>query len=166
MPDPSNAPNRPSQHRRDAATASPDTNKDAGPSYPPRIVVELPDGGVCLGEDDARLESERQATAQQQQQSQGQASLPGTEVWLDMRRLLYATALDTLILTRKRHAAVLLSAPPLLLQFGIMHALRDFVLLVAGCCRFWNIQTACACVRMGVTHHVVELCLLLTMRSM
>lgn len=90
---------------------SPEPNKPVAPSLPPRIVVELPDGGVFLGEDDERLVDERQAVAQQQALTTSQAALPGTEVWVEMRRLLYATALDTLVLTRKRHAAVLLSAP-------------------------------------------------------
>ena len=97
---------------RSGSSDPPDaTNSASGDQLPPRIVVEQPDGGVILGEDDARLEGERHAFETDLAASQGQAAQPGTERWLDLRRLLYATALDTLVLTRKRHAAVLLSAP-------------------------------------------------------
>ena len=89
---------------------------------PPRIVVEQPDGQVYLGEDDARLEGERRDFEAQLQASQGQAALPGTERWLDLRRLLYASSLDALILTRKRHAAVLLSAHLCLTLCSVVYA--------------------------------------------
>jgi hypothetical protein len=80
------------------------------PPLPPRIVIEQPDGAVAMGEDNARLDGERADFEARLEASGGEAAQPGTDRWLDLRRLLYASALDSLIVTRKRHAAVLLSA--------------------------------------------------------
>ena len=112
-PGAASAPRGPPGERKRGAPAPADAAVASSPkALPPRVVVELPDGGVYLGEDDARLEGERQETAQHLESVRRQAALPGTERFLELRRLLYATALETLVVTRKRHVAVLLSAPP------------------------------------------------------
>jgi hypothetical protein len=81
---------------------------------PPRIVVEQPDGDILLGEDADRLEPERCQTAANMEEVHRQSALPGTERFLELRRLLYATALENLVVTRRRHASVVLSAQSML----------------------------------------------------
>jgi hypothetical protein len=77
---------------------------------PPRIVIELPDGNVALGEDSCRLDDERAASALQVELAQNLAALPVTVRDLSLRRILYASALDSVVAQRKQHAIVLLGA--------------------------------------------------------
>lgn len=86
---------------------------------PPRVVVELPDGGVQIGEDPQRLQHEQEAQANTANSrpaatSQGHraGAQPGTEQWLELRRLLYATALEAISLKRKRISSLLVGAAP------------------------------------------------------
>jgi hypothetical protein len=78
---------------------------------PPRVVVELPDGEVRIGEDSTRLQHE-QREVDRQRPSQRTGAQPGTEQWLELRRLLYATSLEAVSLKRKRFTILLVGAHP------------------------------------------------------
>lgn len=105
----------PSQGSEPNTSAVPEKDATADPKFlpprlPPRIVIELPDGAVMLGENSDRLLCERTLHTQQVEVAQGRGPLPGTERFLELRRLLYASALDSHVVTRRRHAALVLSA--------------------------------------------------------
>eukprot|EP00892_Ulva_mutabilis_P011089 jgi/Ulvmu1/8352/UM042_0058.1 len=76
-------------------------------SLPARVVVELPDGDILLGEDSGRLAHEQPAPSTQPQVARAGAQ-PGSEQWLELRRLLYATGLEATVLTRKRATSIIL----------------------------------------------------------
>lgn len=94
----------------DTATAGP-TSGDAknDDTLPARVVVELPDGDILLGEDSGRLRHEQpEPSSGAQPQPPRVGAQPGSEQWLELRRLLYATGLQSLVLTRKRATSIIL----------------------------------------------------------
>lgn len=78
-----------------------------GDTLPARVVVELPDGDILLGEDSGRLRHEQPEPSAQPQAPRVGAQ-PGSEQWLELRRLLYATGLEAIVLTRKRATSIIL----------------------------------------------------------
>lgn len=109
----------PRDEEEDKDTTEPPHTEDAQTDsmLPPRVVVQLPDGGVQIGEDSRRLQHEQQ---QQPTSNRPGASAsnnrpgaqPGTEQWLELRRLLYATALEAIALKRKRISSLLVGVNP------------------------------------------------------
>jgi len=93
----------------DKAPGQPSSAGEAEHALPARVVVELPDGDILLGEDTGRLAHEQPETASQPQVARTGAQ-PGSEQWLDLRRLLYATGLEAIVLTRKRATSIILGA--------------------------------------------------------
>lgn len=89
----------------------PDTNAAVDEDQlPARVIVELPDGEILLGEDSGRLRSEQPVEPQPEAPRTG--AQPGSEQWLDLRRLLYATGLEAVVLTRKRATSIILGMCP------------------------------------------------------
>ena len=94
-----------------AAAAEP-AKPAGGSNLPPRVIVELPDGTQFLGEDEAQLADEREQYDRDVSAAQGDAAQPGTERWLELRRLVYVSSLEGLMLARQRQTAVITCAPP------------------------------------------------------
>lgn len=85
-------------------------NAPVDTTLPPRVVVELPDGEVQIGEDSQRLQHEQvqlAGTANRNGSTHRAGAQPGTEQWLELRRLLYATALEAISIKRKRISTLL-----------------------------------------------------------
>jgi hypothetical protein len=76
------------------------------------LLVQLPDGGVLIGEDSQRLQHEQEHAASNTASTSAATAhragaQPGTEQWLELRRLLYATTLEAISLKRKRVSSLL-----------------------------------------------------------
>lgn len=87
-------------------------NAPVDTTLPPRVVVELPDGEVQIGEDSQRLQHEQvqvAGTANRNGSTHRAGAQPGTEQWLELRRLLYATALEAISIKRKRISSLLVA---------------------------------------------------------
>ena len=110
----------PRDEEEDKDTTEPPHTEDAQTDsmLPPRVVVQLPDGGVQIGEDSRRLQHEQQQQQPTSNRPGASASnnrpgaQPGTEQWLELRRLLYATALEAIALKRKRISSLLVGVNP------------------------------------------------------
>ena len=114
-------------------TDPPDTEgAQTGSMLPPRVVVQLPDGGVQIGEDSQRLQHEQQAQQASSSSNRPGASAssnrpgaqPGTEQWLELRRLLYATALEAIALKRRRISHLLVGTTPSSVQTKLFRVIR------------------------------------------